>query len=66
MGVQSDGLEAIASSICNSNDLSESNPGGRCMTVVDAHDSRWGGRCGFAKRENALPASCGSACLHAP
>lgn len=37
------------------------------MTVVDVHDSR----CGEREREdaesvNALPGSCGSACLHAP
>lgn len=42
VGAQSDNLEGIASLICNSNGLSESNPGGRCMTVVDVHDSRWG------------------------
>lgn len=40
LGVQSDGLEGVASLICNRNGLSESNPGGHCMTVVDVHDSR--------------------------
>lgn len=36
----------------------------RCMTVVvvDVHDSR----CGGGESVNALPGSCGSACLHAP
>ena len=36
---KSDGLEVITSLICNNNDLSESNPGGRCMTVVDVLDT---------------------------
>lgn len=43
MGKQSDVLEGITSLICNSDGLSESNLGGRCVTVVHVHDSRWGG-----------------------
>lgn len=38
----------------------------RCMTVVYVHDSRPGGEDMDLQRVNALPASCGSACLHAP
>lgn len=36
------------------------------MTVVDVHDSRWEGGREDAESVNALPGSCGSACLHAP
>lgn len=36
---KSDGLEVLTSLIWNRNDLSESNPEGRCMTVVDVLDT---------------------------
>lgn len=38
----------------------------RCMTVVDVHDRRCGEEREDAESVNALPGSCGSACLHAP